>query len=558
MRRLLLGSLLVLLSLGGAGPASPAAPPPAQFASGAVAADAKAASEAGAAILKSGGDAVDAAIATALALGVVHPHSSGLGGGGFLLVYRADEKKSYVLDFREVAPALATNELYAKDPSVTRDGPLAVGVPGEVAGFLEAHGKWGKRPWKELFTAAITLAKDGAPIDRPLALAIGQMWPQIDAYPSLKAMLAKPDGTMPGEGDILKNPALAKTLQALAKDPKSFYTGALAKEIVAATTAGALRAEDLKQYKPTWREPIRGEYRGYELLVLPPPSSGGAVVLEVLNILENFDLKAMGFGSSAHYHLLGEALQHGFSDRARWFGDPAFVKVPVKTLTSQQYADERAQRITDFAHPLGYYGLSVEADADNGTTHISVIDAKGNAVALTTTINNFFGAQVVVGGFPLNDQMDDFSVGGTANAFGLVGSSANQIAPGKKPLSSMSPTMVLKDGVPVLVLGGSGGPRIISAVLQTIVNTIDFGMDASQAVGAPRVHHQWRPQELLVEAEVSQEVQEGLSARGHTVKPLPPGYLGAVAIVQVVARVPGVKGLTAASDPRKGGVPAGY
>jgi gamma-glutamyltranspeptidase/glutathione hydrolase len=560
MRRVLFSLALFLLCLAPSGPARSAAAPPASFAKGAVAADAKAASEAGATLLVAGGDAIDAAIATALALGVLHPHSSGLGGGGFMLVYRAAEKKTYVLDFREIAPALATAELFAKDPEKIRIGPLSVGVPGEVAGFWAAHQKWGKRPWKELFAPAAKLAKDGAPIDRPLSLAIEQVWPGLPSDSTLKKMLAKADGSMPREGDTLRNVALSKTLEALAKDHSSFYKGSISKDIIAAVSAqgGVLSAADLSSYAPTWREAVRGEYRGFEIVSLPPPSSGGAVIIEILNILERFDLAKMGQNSTETLHLLAEAMQFGFSDRARRFGDPAFVKVPVEMLTSQSYADELAARITDFTHPAAFYGLPTQADNDAGTTHLSVIDAQGNAVALTTTVNNFFGAQMVVGGFPLNDEMDDFSVGATANSFGLVGSSANQVAPGKKPLSSISASMVLKDGQPILVVGASGGPRIISATLQAIVNTIDFGDDVSQAVTAPRVHHQWNPRDLFVEAELPRDIAEGLRARGHSVKELPPGYLGAVAIVQAVGRDPKTGRITAASDPRKGGAPAGH
>jgi gamma-glutamyltranspeptidase / glutathione hydrolase len=540
--------------------ASPAAPPVVTYKSGAVAADSPVASEIGAKILASGGDAVDAAVATALALGVLHPHSSGLGGGGLMLIYRADEKKTYSLDFREVAPKAASPKMYEKDPAAAQVGGLAVGVPAEVAGLVAIHKKFGKRPWKELFLPAQKLAKDGFVIDGALSQAINQVWPTIEETPSLKQMLSGASSLPPKEGDLLKNPALAKTFEALAKDPSTFYTGALAKEIVKATTAeeGILTEDDLSSYRVQWREPARGEYRGYEVLSSPPPSSGGTIIIELLNVLEKFDLKAMGHNSSTYIHTIAEAMQHGFADRARLFGDPAFVEVPVSMLTSQGYADAIAAKISDRTHPADYYGAPAATLKDNGTTHFSIIDAKGNAVAMTTTVNLFFGSRVMVGGFPLNDQLDDFSQPGVANGYGLIGSTLNQVEPGKRPLSSVSPTIVLKDGVPFLVLGASGGPRIISGVLQVIVNVIDFGADVSRAVDLARVHHQWAPRDLMIEPEITQDTRDALRARGHQLKELPPGYLGAIGIVQVVSKDPKTGLITAASDPRKGGVAAGY
>ena len=539
--------------------ASPAAPPVITYKSGAVAADSQIASEIGVKILAGGGDAVDAAVATALALGVLHPHSSGLGGGGLMLIYRADEKKTYALDFREMAPKAASSTMYEKDPTASQVGGLAVGIPAEVAGMIAVHKKFGKKPWKDLFVPAQKLAKDGFVIDGALSLAIGQVWPTIEQTPNLKKLLGN-GSAPPKEGDTLKNPDLAKTFEALAKDPTTFYTGALAKEIVKATTAekGILTEDDLKAYTVQWREPARGEYRGYEVLSSPPPSSGGTIIVELLNVLEKFDLKAMGHNSSSYLHTIAEAMQHGFADRARLFGDPAFVEVPVSKLTSQDYADSIASKISTRTHPADYYGAPAAPLKESGTTHFSIIDAKGNAVAMTTTVNLFFGSRVIVGGFPLNNQMDDFSQPGVANGYNLIGSKLNQVEPGKRPLSSVSPTIVLKDGAPFLVLGASGGPRIISGVLQVIVNVVDFGADVSRAVDLARVHHQWTPRDLMIEPEIPEDTRDALRARGHQVKELPPGYLGAVGIVQVVSKDPKTGLITAASDPRKGGVAAGY
>ena len=539
--------------------ASPAAPPVINYKSGAVAADSQVASEIGVKILASGGDAVDAAIATALALGVLHPHSSGLGGGGLMLIYRSDEKKTYALDFRETAPRAASPTMYEKDPEAAQFGGLAVGVPSEVAGMIAVHKKFGKKPWKDLFVPAQKLAKDGFVIDGALSLAIGQVWPTIEKTPNLKRLLGN-GSAQPKQGDTLKNPDLAKTFDALAKDPSTFYTGALAKEIVKATTAekGVLTEDDLKSYTVQWREPARGEYRGYEIFSSPPPSSGGTIIVELLNVLEKFDLKAMGHNSSSYLHTVAEAMQHGFADRARLFGDPAFVEVPVSKLTSQDYADSIASKISERTHPAEYYGTPAAPAKESGTTHLSIIDAKGNAVAMTTTVNLFFGSQVIVGGFPLNDQMDDFSQVGVANGYNLIGSKLNQVEPGKRPLSSVSPTIVIKDGVPFLVLGGSGGPRIISGVLQVILNVIDFEADVSRAVDLARIHHQWMPRSLMIEPEIPEDTRDALRARGHELKELPPGYLGAVGIVQVVSKDPKTGLITAASDPRKGGVAAGY
>jgi gamma-glutamyltranspeptidase/glutathione hydrolase len=539
--------------------ASPAAPPLIKYKNGAVAADSQVASEIGVKILSSGGDAVDAAIATALALGVIHPHSSGLGGGGLMLIYRADEKKTYVLDFREMAPAASTPNMYEKDPKLAQTGGLAVAVPAELAGMIAAHKKFGKRPWKDLFAPAQKLAKDGFVIDGALSQAIDQTWPAIDKTPSLKAMLSS-TGAKPNEGDTLKNLALSKTLEALAKDPSIFYGGSLAKEIVKTTTAdkGILTEADLSSYKVEWREPARGEYKGFEVISSPPPSSGGTIIIEMLNTIEKFDLQKMGHNSSAYLHVLAEAMQHGFADRANRFGDPGFVKVPVDELTSQTYADSLAKKISDRTHPAEYYGTPIEVKSGGGTTHLSVIDSKGNAVAMTTTVNLFFGSKLVVGGFPLNDEMDDFSTPGVENGYNLVGSTLNQVEPGKRPLSSVSPTIVLKDGVAVLVVGASGGPRIISGTLQVILNVIEFGADVSRAVDLARVHHQWSPRDLMIEPEISEDTRVALRARGHQLKILPAGYLGAVGIVQAVSKDPKTGAITAASDPRKGGVAAGY
>ena len=454
--------------------------------------------------MRRGGNAVDAAIAVSYAVCVLNASSCGVGGGGFMLI---NEPNGHVhaLDYREVAPALAHRDLFRRDAAVLSQlssrGPLAVAVPGEIAGLEAARARFARLPRRELMAPAIALARDGFPIGEHLAGAIAGTVAALRQEPALAARLLHPDGTPLRSGEIVRFPELAATLEGVAEHgADAFYRGRVAEQIAGAVQArnGILTTDDLARYRPIWREPLRATYRGLEILTVPPPSSGG-VILEILAILGRDDLAALGGTSPAYLHLLAEAMKHGFADRARWYGDPAFTKVPVARLTSASYAAALRARIRDDATlAADQYGST----PDHGTSHLSVMDADGGAVACTTTINTTFGAMLVGGdtGVILNNEMDDFSIApGVPNTFGLIGGDANAVGPRKRPLSSMCPVIVRKAGRPTLVAGGSGGPLIISGTLETLLGVIDFGLDGAAAVAAPRIHTQWMPPVLFVE-----------------------------------------------------------
>jgi len=614
-------AVAVAVLLVAARPAAAAAPPPLRVAHGAVASDNAEASAAGLAALKAGGNAVDAACATALALGVVHPHASGIGGGGFALVYVAKERRVYAFDFRERAPAGLRPEMFLRDgkadPKLSREGGLAVGVPGEVRGLGELVRRFGKLSFARCVSPAETLARKGAHVSWRLAAiaadsvspsaggsasgpaptlstaAAAQKAPPASAPPEAPAATpaalppasAAPAPRAPGAGpdileriyghqslalgDVVRRPDLAATLARLrAAGPDAFYRGPLADAMVAAVgqAGGVLTAADLESYQVTERTPIEIAYRGLRVAAMPPPSSGGIALAETLGILaarypDGADLAKLGRGSSAYFHVLGEALKHAFADRARHLGDPDFVKVPIDRLLSPAYHAELARRIKDTGVlPADQYG-STDAPAavhrDAGTSHLSVVDAEGNAVALTTTVNLGFGSHVVAGktGIVLNDQMDDFSMQpGAPNGFGLIGSAQNAVAPRKRPLSSMTPIIVTDgqgDGVR-LVAGAAGGPTIITATTQVLLNVVDFKMDAEAAISAPRIHDQWFPEVLLVEPEIPRDVIDGLTARGQKVKEIPH-----VGVSNLIVRSKS-GGLEAAAEPRSPSQPAGY
>ncbi len=548
-------------------------PAPQGHKNGAVAADHRLASIAGVAVLKQGGNAVDAACAAAFALGVVNPSGSGIGGGGFMLVHiapRAAGKEGasapVVLDFREEAPSAATPDMYTR-PGVAKDasrvGGKAVGVPGELLGCATAVKRFGKLPLAKVLAPAISLAKDGFVVEPHLAKSIARKEQTIRRFPAL-ARIVLPGGKPIAAGDRMTRPALARTLAAVAKEgPKVFYSGWVGKEIVKAVKAkgGMISAADLRRYKVKERKPVKGSYRGHTVWSMPPPSSGGVAIVQALNILERYPLRRMGHNSSYYLHHLTEALKHAFADRARHLGDPDFVKVPVARLTSRAYADKLAARISYGTHKIESYGSmetkpKAPAVDKPGTSHLSVVDSAGNAVAMTTTINTSFGSMVVAGrsGVILNNEMDDFAARpGEPNAFGLIQGVGNAVAPGKRPLSSMSPTLVMKGGEPVLVAGASGGPTIITGTLQALLNVVDFDLNAVSAVSRSRVHHQWLPDRLVVETDLSRDVIFNLAGRGHIVAPRPHPFT-AVQVVRV-----GAGGLLyGASDPRKMGVPAGF
>ena len=532
---------------------------------GMVASEHPLASEAGVEVLRNGGNAVDAALTTALAVCVLNASSCGIGGGGFALIYLADQKKTVALDYRETAPAAASRDMYIRDGKLdaqaSRRGGLAVAVPGEVAGVAELAKKYGTMPLAKLFEPAIRLARDGYPAGKHLAATIAQHQDAIRKSPGLAANFLGPEGKPPAEGETIRQPELARTLQRIADEgPQAFYGGEIAKAIVHAARSadGILSEDDLKSYRPVWREPIELSFGGYDIHAMPPPSSAG-VVLEVLGIVRNDDLSQLGHNAPAYLHLLAEAMKDSFADRAEFYGDPIATSVPIPRLLSNQNTDRLRRRILPSGVRLWtQYGsssaLTKTPPADNGTSHLSVIDAHGNAVACTTTINTAFGSMVVAGdtGIILNNEMDDFSAQpGAPNVYGLIGTEANSIAPGKRPLSSMSPTIATRDGKAFLALGGSGGPFILSGTLQVLLNSVVFDQSAGDAVAAPRIHHQWIPAVLAAEEALPAVTREALGKLGHRVHTVP--EMGAVQLIRRRGEV-----LEGAADPRKHGGAAGW
>jgi gamma-glutamyltranspeptidase / glutathione hydrolase len=525
-----IGRLAFLALLGLAWPGHPLAvsPPPVQGQRGMVVSDQALATAAGVEILRRGGNAVDAAVATAYAQAVVNPCCGNLGGGGFMTIRMADGRSSFI-DFRETAPSAATADMYLdKDgkpiQGVSLTGWRAVGVPGTTRGLELALERFGRLQRPTVMERAIALARDGyvlGPADTAI-LASGAA--SFAASPALARIFLK-DGRNLEPGDRLVQPDLAATLEAIAQQgPDALYRGPRAQAIVDASKAGGgiLALSDLETYRAIERTPLTCSYRGYEILSAPPPSSGGAAVCEILNILEGYPLGYLGPGSADATHLMVEAMRHTFFDRNGALGDPAFVKNPVDRLVSKPYAGRIRQAIDRVvATPSSALAPGTAPHEGGDTTHISVVDDSGNAVSLTYSLNTFFGAKVMAPGTGviLNDTMDDFTTAPNApNLFGLVQGPANAIAPGKRPLSSMSPTIIIHGGKPFLVLGSPGGPRIISSVVQAIINVIDHGMSLQEAVDAPRVHHQWLPDILYAEPfALSADVVRDLALRGHRV-----------------------------------------
>ncbi len=528
-----------------------------------VAADNPLASAVGAAILERGGNAADAGIATLLTLGVVHPFASGIGGGGFCLYRDASTKKVEALDFRETAPARATRDMYLvkgkADSSLSRYGGLAVATPGEPAGLWTLHERYGSLEWSEVVNPAYELAEHGFYVGELLPKRLAQKSERIQDLPEFNTAFGSASNTAGyvEAYELLTRKDLARTLKAYRDEgPRAFYTGPIAEAIVEATTrsGGVLSLEDLEGYKPTWRTPLTGTYRDdYTLYTMPSPSSGGIVTLMVLNILEGFTLKELGYGGQS-IHLIIEAMKHAFADRARWMGDADFVKVPVKSLISKSYARERRALIKqDKTLPTKAYGSTKPPKNDDGTTHISVLDAQGNMLACTSTVNTSFGSLVYVPewGIILNNEMDDFSAQpGVPNAFGLVGNEQNAIAPGKRPLSSMSPTLITRDEKPFMMVGGSGGPTIITGTIMAILRTIDFDQDPSTAIAAPRLHHQWLPARAFFEGSEDGSIEKELQSKGHDVSVRSSYNSVQMIVVQEDQHIVGV------SDPRKMGRPA--
>jgi len=499
-----------------------------QSRSGLVMADSELASQAGMGILKRGGNAVDAAIATALALSVVDQASSGLGGGGFMVIYRAKDRKSFALDFRETAPAAARRELYLKDgkpvPEASLTGPLAVGIPGEAAGLIEAHKKFGTLPLTVLSAPAIKLAAEGFPLDATLRVAIQRAANHMKRFADL-AHIYMPNGELPKEGQLIRQPQLATTIKAIAQQGSEvFYRGWIAEAIVEMVKkeGGVMTLDDLKNYKAVWRDPLVGSYRGRTVITMPPPSSGGLAVLQMLNVVEGYKFDQFRHNSAPYLHLLAEAMKHAFADRAEYLGDPDFVHVPIRKLTDKNYAAWVRGRISqDRTHEPIYYGYYQYYGEKGSTTHFSIIDREGNAVACTQTVNTRFGSKLLVpkAGIVLNNEIDDFAIHGeTGNVYGLIGNRANSLQADKRPLSSMSPTIILKGGRPEIVVGASGGPRIINATFQTILNLLEFKMPVGAAVESARIHHQWLPNRLSVEAGIAAEPKKELEKLGHALR----------------------------------------
>jgi gamma-glutamyltranspeptidase/glutathione hydrolase len=527
---------------------------------GMVVAQEKIAAQIGADVLKRGGNAVDAAVATGFAMAVTYPRAGNLGGGGFMVIHSAEHHEDVAVDYRETAPAATTARMFLgpdgkPDAAKSRDSALAIGVPGTVAGLalaLEKYGS-GKFALAEILRPAIDLARDGIVVADDSADTLPDWHRRLARWPTSEKIFSRADGTTLREGDRLIQTDLAATLAAIAEQgPSGFYQGPVAAKLAKAVSdaGGIMTPDDLKSYRAVIRAPIRGSYRGYDIVAMPQPSSGGVVLLEILNILEGFPMQDMKQGSVASLHVMIEAMKRAYADRARYLGDPAFVSAPVATLVAKDYAaKQRASIDPDRATPWTGALSATPPHEGSNTTHFSVVDAAGNAVSNTYTLNFSYGVGLVADGTGvlLNNELDDFTAApGASNAFGLVGFEANLPGPGKRPLSSMSPTIVLKDGKPVLVTGSPGGSRIISTVLQVIVNVLDYHMDIASAVAAPRLHHQWLPDEVRIEHGFPDDVIAALRAKGHTViEPL--GYASANSI----AVTP--DGLFGAPDPRTRG-----
>ena len=487
------------------------------------------ATQVGVDILKEGGNAVDAAVAVGYALAVTHPQAGNLGGGGFMLI-RSKNGNTTAIDFREMAPAKATRDMFLDDqgnPDSKKSltSHLASGTPGTVAGFSLALDKYGTMPLNKVVQPAFKLARDGFIVNDALADDLKTYGSEVlPNHENSKAIFWK-EGEPLKKGDTLVQANLAKSLEMIAENgPDEFYKGTLAEEIAQALQkgGGVITKEDFAAYKAVERTPISGDYRGYQVYSMPPPSSGGIHIVQILNILENFDMKKYGFGSADVMQIMAEAEKYAYADRSEYLGDPDFVKVPWQALTNKAYAKSIADQIDiNKAKPSSEIRPGKLAPYEsNQTTHYSVVDKDGNAVAVTYTLNTTFGTGIVAGesGILLNNQMDDFSAKpGVPNVYGLVGGDANAVGPNKRPLSSMSPTIVVKDGKTWLVTGSPGGSRIITTVLQMVVNSIDYGMNVAEATNAPRFHHQWLPDELRVEKGFSPDTLKLLEAKGQKV-----------------------------------------
>lgn len=522
-----------------------------------VATQEKNATDIGLSILKQGGNAVDAAVAVGFALAVTLPRAGNIGGGGFMMVYDAKTKKTIAIDYREKAPLSAFKDMYLDGngnaiEEKSRYHGLAIGVPGTVAGLVDALEKYGTMPLEKVIAPAIKLAKEGFIVGPDLAYSLAALEKRLKKWPSTEKVFYKADGSFYEVGDRLIQKDLAKSLERIAKEGKSgFYQGETAKAIVKAVkdAGGIMEIEDFQDYQTAFREPIIGNYRGYSIATMPPPSSGGVHLVQILNILEGYPLEKLGHNSAQTIHYLAEAMQLAYADRAQYLGDPDFVEVPVAGLTSKKYAESLRQTIDpNKARPANTvkHGNPLPYESDE-TTHYSIVDKYGNAVSNTYTINFSYGTGLVANGtgILLNNEMDDFSAKtGVANAYGLIGGNANSVAAKKRPLSSMTPTIVFKDDKPFLVTGSPGGSRIITTVLQIISNVIDHKMNIAEASNAVRVHDQWMPDEIRVEYGLNVDTINLLEKMGHKVS-----KKATMGSTQSIVITP--DGLNGSSDPRK-------
>lgn len=530
---------------------------------GMVVAQEKIAAGIGADVLARGGNAVDAAVATGFAMAVTYPRAGNIGGGGFMVIHSAERREDVAIDYRETAPAATTRDMFLgadgkPDVAKSRDSALGIGIPGTVAGLALALERYGSGTFSlsELLQPAIRLAREGFVLADDNADTLPDGHRRFAPWPAALNIFSRADGTSLREGDTLVQTDLTATLTAIAdQGARGFYQGPVADKLVQGIRAagGIVTPDDLASYRPVMRAPVLGSYRGYDIVSMPLPSSGGTVLLETLNILEGFPMRDMKQGGPASLHVMIEAMKRAYADRARYLGDPAFVDAPIATLIAKDYAArQRAGIDLDRATPWTDALSAVPPREGSNTTHFSVVDAAGNAVSNTTTLNFGYGLGMVAEGTGvlLNNELDDFTAApGASNAYGLVGFEANLPGPGKRPLSSMSPTIVLRDGQPVLVTGSPGGSRIISTVLQVIVGVLDYDMNVAAAVAAPRLHHQWLPDEVRIEPGFDGATIARLRAMGHRVIE-PMGQTSANSI----AVTPG--GLLGAPDPRTRGAEA--
>lgn len=518
-------------------------------------------------ILKKGGNAVDAAIATGFALAVTLPRAGNLGGGGFMMIHLADSGETKALDYREKAPSAAFKDMFLGDDGEpdnqkSRFSGLAVGVPGTVAGFAEAYEKHGSGnlTWAELVAPAVALAEYGIQVTPDLSASLTSAAKRLVKDPASRAIFYKTGGLPFLPGETLTQKDLAATLRLIAdKGADGFYKGETADKIAKKVqdAGGGMTVEDLAGYEPVWREPVTGSYRGYDIASMPPPSSGGVHIVQILNMLETFPLDEYGLNSADSIHVMAEAMRRAYADRSKFLGDPDFVEIPVKGLTTRDYAAELVKTIRmDAATP----SIDVKPGdpypyESNETTHYSVVDKDGNAVSNTYTLNFSYGVGLTADGTGvlLNNELDDFSAKpGVPNAYGLVGGTANAVEGGKRPLSSMSPTLVFKEGDLYLATGSPGGSRIITTTLQIILNVIDHDMNIAEATAAPRIHNQWLPDEIRIEEGLSPDTIRLLEERGHKI-----AVKNAMGSTQSIMKVDGL--LAGASDPRRpGALTAGY